>query len=136
MVVVLASDWHVGQVLWSMVWFFLFFLWIWLAISVFFDIFRSHDMGGWGKALWVIFIVILPFLGILVYLIARGGKMHERAARDAQQADQATRAYIQQVAGSGGGGSAADELSRLSDLKNKGVIDDAEFQKLKAKVVQ
>jgi len=134
--VVLASDWHVGQVLWSMLWFFLFFLWIWLAISVFFDIFRSRDMGGWAKAAWVIFIIILPFLGIFVYLIARGGKMHERALQDAQQADQATRSYIKEVAGPPGGGSPADELHRLADLKDRGVIDDAEFQKLKAKVVQ
>ena len=65
----------------TMLYFFLFIIWIWLLITVFVDIFRSHDMGGWAKALWVIFVVILPFLGVFVYLIARGDKMHERAAR-------------------------------------------------------
>ena len=65
----------------TMLYFFLFIIWIWLLIMVFMDIFRSHDMGGWAKALWVIFIIILPFLGVFVYLIARGGKMHDRAAR-------------------------------------------------------
>jgi Short C-terminal domain/Phospholipase_D-nuclease N-terminal len=142
--VILASDWHVGQVFWSILWFFLFFMWIWLAIVVFTDVFRSHDMGGWAKALWCIFIIIFPFLGIFVYLIARGGKMHERALAQAQANDQAMRTYIRETTATGGGASgggsggasAADELDRLAGLKDKGVIDDAEFQKLKAKVVQ
>ena len=71
------ADWHVGEVLWTMLWFTIFFIWIWLAISVFIDIFRSHDMSGWYKALWILFIVVLPYLGIFVYLIARGGKMQD-----------------------------------------------------------
>jgi hypothetical protein len=124
-----------GQVLWSMLWFFLFFIWIWILITVFADIFRSHDLSGWAKALWVIFVIFLPYLGVFVYLIARGHKMSEHAMEAAKQQDAAMRAYIQDAAGSGGGGSAADELARLADLKAKGVIDDAEFQRLKAKVV-
>ncbi len=127
----LAEDFGTGQVLWSFLWFFLFFIWIWLAIIVFTDIFRSHDMGGFAKFLWVLFIVVLPYLGVFVYLIARGGKIHERMARDAQAADVATRDYIRSVATSG----PADEISKLADLKAKGVIDDAEFERLKAKVV-
>jgi type VI protein secretion system component VasK len=129
----LASDFGTGQVFWSMLWFFLFFIWIWILITVFADIFRSHDMGGGAKALWVIFVIVLPYLGVFVYLIARGHKMSEHALEAAQQQDAAQRAYIQQAAGTGG--SAADELARLADLKAKGVIDDAEFQRLKAKAI-
>jgi Short C-terminal domain/Phospholipase_D-nuclease N-terminal len=129
----LAETWGVGQVLWSMIWFTLFFIWIWLLIVVFADIFRSHDLGGFAKFLWVIFIVVFPYLGVFVYLIARGHKMSEHAVRDAEAADAANRAYIQSVVSSSGG--PADELARLADLKAQGVIDDAEFQRLKAKVV-
>ena len=121
----LASEWHVGQVFWSMLWFFLFFIWIWILITVFADIFRSHDMGGGAKALWVIFVIILPYLGVFVYLIARGHKMSEHAMEAAQAQNAAQRAYIQQAAGTAP--STADELARLADLKQQGVIDDAEF---------
>ena len=124
------ADFGSGQFLWSMIWFTLFFIWIWLLIIVFMDVFRSHDLGGFAKFLWVLFIIILPYLGVFVYLIARGHKMAEHAA----EAQQAQVDYIRQVAGSGGG-SAAEELQRLSDLKSKGVIDDAEFNRLKAKIV-
>ena len=71
------AEWGVGQLFWSMLWFFLFFIWIWLLIMVFADIFRSHDLGGFAKALWVIFVIVVPFLGVFVYLIARGHKMSE-----------------------------------------------------------
>src|SRR6476661_11105647 len=83
-----------GQVFWSMLWFFMFFIWIWLLIVVFGDIFRSPDLGGWAKAIWSLFIIFLPYLGVFVYLIARGGKMHEHAVQAAQQVDEAQRAYI------------------------------------------
>jgi Short C-terminal domain/Phospholipase_D-nuclease N-terminal len=129
----LGADFGSGQVFWSMLWFFLFFIWIWILITVFADIFRSHDLSGWGKALWVIFVIFLPYLGVFVYLIARGHKMSEHAMEAAKAQDEAARKYIQQAAGTAP--SAADELHRLADLKAKGVIDDAEFQKLKAKVV-
>jgi hypothetical protein len=129
----LGSEWAVGQVFWSMVWFTLFFIWIWLLITVFADIFRSHDMGGFAKFLWVIFVIFLPYLGVFVYLIARGHKMSEHAVADAQAMDAAQRAYIQNAVGSGA--SPADELSRLAALKADGTIDDAEFQRLKAKVI-
>jgi hypothetical protein len=131
--VVLADEFGTGQVFWSILWFFLFFIWIWLLIMVFADIFRSHDMGGFAKALWVIFVIFIPYLGVFVYLIARGHKMHEHAVEAAQAQDAAARAYIQQAAGTSG--STADELQRLADLKAKGVIDEAEFQRLKAKAI-
>ena len=129
----LANEFGTGQVFWSMLWFFVFFIWIWLLITVFADIFRSHDMGGFAKFLWVIFVIFLPYLGVFVYLIARGHKMSEHALEQAQANDAAARAYIQQAAGTSA--SPADELARLADLKAQGVIDDAEFQRLKAKAI-
>ena len=128
-----ATEFGTGQVFWSMLWFFLFFIWIWILITVFADIFRSHDMGGWAKALWVIFVIVFPYLGVFVYLIARGHKMSEHAMEAAQAQDAAARAYIQQAAGTSA--SPADELARLAALKDQGVIDDAEFQRLKAKAI-
>ena len=120
----------------TMLYFFLFIIWIWLLITVFVDIFRSHDMGGGAKALWCIFVIILPFLGVFVYLIARGGKMHERAAAEAAQQQKAFDAYVKQTAGaSASGEGAVDQLSKLADLKAKGVITDAEFEAQKSKVL-
>ncbi len=118
----------------TMLYFFLFIIWIWLLIMVFMDIFRSHDMGGVAKALWVIFIIILPFLGVFVYLIARGGKMHERAAQQAAQQQKAFDQYVRQTAGASGD-TTADQLSKLADLKTKGVLSDAEFEAEKAKIL-
>jgi hypothetical protein len=114
--------------------FFLFFIWIWLLIMVFFDIFRSHDMGGWAKALWVIFIVILPFLGVFVYLIARGGEMQQRRVHDVQQQQKAFDSYVRETAGTPGA-DVASQLSKLADLKNQGVLTDAEFEAQKAKIL-
>ena len=130
---VLASSFGTGQVFWSMLWFFLFFIWIWLLITVFADIFRSHDMSGWAKALWIIFVIVFPYLGVFVYLIARGGKMRDHAVADAQAQDAATRQYIQSVASPAP--SAADEVARLADLRDKGVITEDEFRAAKAKAL-
>ena len=129
----MLGEWQVGEVLWTMVWFTLFFIWIYLLIVVFSDIFRSHDLGGVAKFLWVIFIIFMPYLGVFVYLIARGHKMQEHAVAAAQAQDAANKAYIQSAVG--GGKSPAEELTALADLKAKGVIDDAEFQRMKAKIV-
>jgi hypothetical protein len=128
----LAENWGVGEVFLSFVWFMLFFIWIWLLIMVFSDIFRSHDLGGGAKALWVIFVILVPYLGVFIYLIARGGKMHEHAVEAAQAQDAAMRAYVKDAAG---GTSAASELERLAALKADGTITDAEFQQMKAKVL-
>jgi hypothetical protein len=116
-----------------MMYFFLFFIWVWLLIVVFSDIFRSHDLGGFAKALWVIFVIVVPYLGVFVYLIARGHKMSEHAAEAAQAQDAAQRTYIQNAAGTSA--SAADEIARLADLKSQGVISDAEFEQAKAKAL-
>jgi len=130
----LAYDYPLGGVFLTMLYFFLFVIWIWILITVFIDIFRSHDINGWVKALWVIFIVILPFLGVLVYLIARGGKMQERELRDAIQQKNAFDQYIRQTAGAAGQ-STADQIAKLADLKNQGLITDAEFESEKAKLL-
>src|SRR3954465_8458336 len=107
----LANDFGSGQVFWPILWFFLFFIWIWILITVFADIFRSHDLSGWSKAIWVIFVIVFPYLGVFVYLIARGHKMSEHAAEAMQAQQEAQRQYIQQAAGTAG--SPADELARL-----------------------
>ena len=127
------AEFGTGQVFWSVLWITLFVIWIWLLIAVFGDIFRSDDLSGWGKALWSIFIIVLPYLGIFVYLIARGHKMHEHALAQAQANDQRMREYVQSVAGSGA--SPADELARLADLRQQGVINDAEFEQLKSRAI-
>jgi hypothetical protein len=120
------------SIFWTMLEFFVFFLWIWLLIVIFGDIFRSHDMGGLAKALWVLFVIIIPYIGVLVYLIARGGSMHERAVAQAQHQQKAFDDYVRQTAG---GASQADELAKLADLKAKGALSDAEFEAQKAKLL-
>ena len=129
----LASEFGTGQVFWSMLWFFLFFIWIIILFQVFGDIFRSKDLSGWGKALWSIFIIAVPYLGVFIYLIARGSKMQEHAVADAKAMDAAQRAYIQQAAGTGT--SDADQLDKLAALHSAGKIDDAEYATAKAKVI-
>jgi ABC-type multidrug transport system fused ATPase/permease subunit len=130
----LASSYPILDIFLTTLYFFLFVIWIWLLITVFVDVFRSHDMGGMAKALWVIFIIVLPFLGVFVYLIARGGKMHERAAQQAAQQQKAFDQYVKQAAGTPGA-STADQLSKLADLKTQGVLTDAEFDAQKAKIL-
>ena len=119
---------------WTMLWFFLFIIWIIILFRVIVDIFRSRDMGGWGKALWLIFVIILPFLGVIIYLIARGKEMGERDMQEAQARDQQFRAYVQDAA-SGQGTSSADELAKLADLRDRGVITEADFEQQKAKIL-
>ena len=117
---------------WTILYIFLLFAWIWLLISVFGDIFRS-DLSGWGKAGWTIFVVLVPFLGVLIYLIVHGGDMQERNARDAIAADAAQREYIRSVAG--GSASTADELGKLAALRDQGVISEQDFEAQKAKLL-
>jgi signal transduction histidine kinase len=119
---------------WAMLWFFLFVIWIWLLITVFIDIFRNDAMGGFAKALWVIFVIVLPFLGVFIYLIVYGGSMQERAMKQAAAQQQAQNDYIRQVAGTGGSDT-ADQLAKLNDLKNQGVLSQEEFDQQKAKLL-
>jgi hypothetical protein len=130
----LAAEFGTGQVFWSMLWFFLWCIWIWMLIVVFGDIFRSPDLSGWGKALWTVFVLVFPYLGVFVYLIARGSKMQERQLRAAADREASFRSYVQDTAGGNGGGAAA-ELTRLAALRDQGVLTEAEFQQLKAKAL-
>ena len=117
---------------WTIFIIFLWVIWFWILITVLIDLFRSHDLSGWAKALWFIFILLIPVVGVLVYLIVRGGKMHEHQVRDAQAQDQQFRRYVQEAAGSQ---SPADELAKLADLRDRGVITAEEFERQKAKVL-
>ena len=128
----LAYDYPLLGVFWTMTFWFLWIAWIVILIRVIADIFRSHDLGGGAKALWAIFVVIIPWLGVLIYLIARGHKMADHDVQQAQAQDAAFRSYVQNAAGSGG---TADELAKLADLQTKGVITDAEFVQQKAKLL-
>ncbi|HEY2304010.1 MAG TPA: SHOCT domain-containing protein [Acidimicrobiales bacterium] len=128
----LAYDYPLLGIFWTMLWFALFFIWIWIVVAVFIDIFRSHDLGGFAKALWVILVIILPFLGVLLYLIIRGHSMQDRALQQAAQQEEDFRGYVQDVAT---GSAPADQLAKLADLKARGVITDEEFETEKAKVL-
>ena len=120
-------------VFWTILEVFLFVIWFWILITVFVDIFRSQDLSGWGKALWFLFVLFIPLIGVLVYLIARGSSMQERATRQAQQQDQAFRSYVKEAAGEGS--STADQLAKLADLRDRGVITAQEFESQKAKIL-
>jgi ABC-type multidrug transport system fused ATPase/permease subunit len=128
------SSYPLLNIFWSMFIFFLWIIWIWILITVFIDIFRSHDLSGWAKTLWFLFVLFIPLIGVLVYLIARGGKMHEHAVRQAQQQDQEFRQYVQQAAASAPA-STADQLAKLANLRDRGVISAEEFEREKAKVL-
>jgi len=117
---------------WTILEIFLWVIWIWILIYVFIDIFRSRDLSGGMKALWFIFVLFIPLIGVLVYLIVRGSSMQQRAQREAQQQDQQFRAYVQDAAGSG---STADQLTKLADLRDRGVITPEEFERQKAKLL-
>jgi hypothetical protein len=119
------------DIFWTILEFFLWLVWIWVFVMVIFDIFRSHDLSGWAKALWVLFVAIIPLIGVLVYLIVRGGSMHERQAQQAQRQDEAFRSYVQQAASP----SSADQLTQLADLRDRGVITADEFEREKAKIL-
>ena len=119
-------------VFWTILMVFLWVIWFWVLITVIIDIFRSHDLSGWAKALWFVFILFFPLIGVLVYLIARGGKMHERQVRQAQRQEEQLRSYVQDAAGSQ---SSADQLAKLADLRDRGVITAEEFDREKAKIL-
>ena len=119
-------------VFWTILEIFLLVIWFWILITVFIDIFRSQDLSGWGKTLWFLFVLFIPLIGVLVYLIARGGSMQERAAQQAQQQDEAFRSYVQQAASEP---STADQLAKLADLRDRGVITAQEFESQKAKIL-
>jgi hypothetical protein len=128
----MLAEFGTGQVFWSMLWFFLFFIWLGLLFQVFGDIFRSRDMSGISKALWSFLVIVLPYFGVFLYLIIRGPKMQQNAIAAAKAQDEAMRDYIRTAAGPT---STADELARLADLHTSGKLDDAEYKAAKAKLI-
>ena len=127
---VMAADYPFMDVLWSMIIFFFWVIWIWIVITVLIDVFRRDDLGGWAKAAWVVFVVILPWLGVLVYLIAQHDGMRERSVKQAQAQQAAFDDYVRDTAG----GSAA-EIAKAKELLDSGAITQAEFDALKAKAL-
>jgi Short C-terminal domain/Phospholipase_D-nuclease N-terminal len=128
---VMAADYPFMDVLWSMIIFFFWVIWIWIVITVLIDIFRRDDIGGWTKALWVIFVVILPWLGVLVYLIVQHDGMRERSVKQAQAQRRQLDDYVRETAG---GGAAAD-IAKAKELLDAGTITQEEFDALKAKAL-
>jgi uncharacterized membrane protein YcjF (UPF0283 family) len=124
------ADFPFLEFLWAMIIFFAWVIWIWIAITVLIDVFRRHDIGGWGKAAWTVFIIVAPFLGVLVYLIAQHEGMRERSAKQAQAQQQEFDQYVREAAG----GSAA-EIAKAKELLDAGAITQAEFDAIKAKAV-
>jgi hypothetical protein len=123
------------DIFWTMLWFFAFIAWVWVLVIIFADIFRSHDIGGFAKALWFLFVLFIPLLGVLVYLIARGSSMHERAAAQAQRDQKAMDSYVEDRVKAVDGRSSADELTKLAALKNSGAITEGEYEAQKAKIL-
>ena len=128
----MSDDFGLWDVFLSMFWFMLLVTWIWMIIAIFGDIFRDHELGGGAKALWTLFIIIIPWLGALVYLIVRGRSMNERALQAAKANDEHMRAYVRDAAGST---STADELRKLNELRAEGVLSQEDYEKAKAKAL-
>ncbi len=130
----LAYSYPLSGVFLTMLWLALWIIWIFILFRVIVDIFRSQDLSGWGKAGWLIFAIVLPYLGVFVYLIARGKEMGQRDVEDAQARDQQMRTYVQEAA-AGSSPSGADELAKLADLRDSGVISQSEFDQQMAHIL-
>jgi putative oligomerization/nucleic acid binding protein/phospholipase D-like protein len=129
---VLATSWTFGQVMWAMLIFFCWILFFWLLFTVFGDLFRRHDLSGWGKTGWCIFVIFLPFLGIFVYLIANGKGMAERNMKQAQAAQEQMDTYVKSVAGPG---NSADQIAKAKELLDSGAINQSEYDQIKSKAL-
>jgi ABC-type multidrug transport system fused ATPase/permease subunit len=125
------ADFGLGEALLVVVEIFFFVIWIWILITVMIDLFRDHELSGWWKAVWVFFLIFLPIITVLIYLIARGGGMRDRAIAEQKHMQEASEQYIRSVAGA----SPVDELHRLDELRARGTISQEEFEKLKARVL-
>ncbi len=128
----LATSYPFLEVFWTMLIFFAFVVWLWILFTVIVDVFRRSDIGGWGKAGWLIFIIVLPYIGVFVYLIAEHKGMTERSVKQANQAQSEMDDYVRSVASTG---SPADQIARAKELLDKGAIDQAEYDQIKAKAL-
>ncbi len=126
----IAADYPFLDVLWTMIIFFSWVIYIWIAITVLIDVFRRHDISGWGKAAWAVFIIVVPFLGVLIYLIAQHEGMRERSAKQAHAQQQAFDQYVREAAGG-----SATEIAKAKELLDAGTISQAEFDAIKAKAL-
>ncbi len=126
----MAADYPFGEVFWTIVVFFAWVAWFWVVITVFADLFRRHDISGWGKAAWVVFVIVVPFLGVLIYLIAQHDGMRDRSMKQAQEQKAAMDAYVRDTAGG-----SATEIAKAKELLEAGTITQAEFEAIKAKAV-
>jgi putative oligomerization/nucleic acid binding protein/phospholipase D-like protein len=130
-----AADYPFIDVFWTMIVFFAWVIWFWLLITVFADLFRRHDISGWGKAGWTAFVIFLPYLGVFVYLIAQGGAMAERKATDIAASQAAFDDYVRNVATTTGDGGPTDQIAQAKQLLDQGAIDQAEFDQIKRKAL-
>ena len=131
----LIAEVGLAELLWWTIELFFLFMFIWIFVMLIADIFRDHELSGWGKAAWILLLIILPLIGCLIYIIVRGPSMAERSAKQAAAAQAQMDEYIRQTVASSGGGGAADELGKLAALRDAGTISEDEFQSMKAKVV-
>ncbi|MCH0543379.1 SHOCT domain-containing protein [Streptomyces sp. MUM 203J] len=134
------DDYPLLDLFWTMFWFFIWILWLFLLFRVIMDLFRDHELNGWAKAGWLVLCIVLPYLGVLLYVIVRGRSMGRREAQQARENEAAFKAYVREAAGQGEGGGAkrathVDELARLAELKEKGALSEEEFQRAKDKLL-
>jgi hypothetical protein len=130
-----ASSYPLANAIWTMFVFFAWIIWIWMLFMIFTDLFRRSDLSGWGKAVWTLFVLVVPFIGVFVYLIVQGRQMAERRATEAHDAQQQFDAHVRAVAGSDGQGGAAGQISQAKALLDSGAIDQGEYEKLKQKAL-
>jgi predicted PurR-regulated permease PerM len=129
---VFAADYPFIDVFWSMLIFFFWVIWIWILITVFVDLFRRHDISGWAKAAWMVFVIVLPYLGVFIYIVTQGRHMTERRNAELQSASAQFDDHIRTVAGSA---TPADQIAQAKSLLDSGAIDQAEFDRLKARAL-
>ena len=127
-----AADYPFLDIFWTMLIFFMWVIWIWILVTVLMDLFRRHDIGGWGKAGWTLLVVVLPFLGVFLYLVTQGKEMAERRASEIQASQASFDSYVRSVATNGG---ATDQIAKAKELLDSGAIDQAEFEQLKRKAL-
>ena len=129
---VFAADYPFLDVFWTMLIFFFWVIWIWILVTVLIDLFRRHDISGWGKAAWALFVIVLPYLGVFVYLISQGKGMAERRADEIRASQASFDQYVREAAGSSG---PSDQIAKAKELLDSGAIDQAEFDALKRKAL-
>jgi len=129
---VFAADYPFLDIFWTMLIFFVWVIWIWILVTVLIDLFRRHDIGGWGKAAWTLFVIVLPFLGVFMYLITQGRQMAERRTAEVQASRASFDSYVRDVASASGPG---DQIAKGKELLEQGAIDQAEFELLKRKAL-